>query len=597
MSTAGLSEALTALRATLSETRLPLAVPSAEAARAASSHVATQLDDYVLPRLADIEAPLLVVVGGSTGAGKSTLVNSLVGRDVSRAGVLRPTTRSPVLVINPADDRWFSSDRVLGGLTRVASPSDAANRLQVVAEPSLPAGLAILDAPDIDSVVDSNRHLAAQLLDAADLWLFVTSAARYGDAVPWQFLADAAARSAVVAVVLDRVPDGARAVVTADLKTMMTARGLGQAPLFVIGEATCDGLLPNDAVAPVRSWLLGLASSAASRQSVAWRTLRGAIGALAQQASVVADAADEQVALSQLLESDAAAAYEQARQQVSAQAGDGSLLRGEVLAKWHDFVGTTPFVRLLDQKVSWVRDKIATWFGHAPGGDDVTGAAEAGLQVLISQAGEQAAGRAATAWRNLGAGRVLLDGRPDLARASVGFPDAVAVSMGAWQADIKALVAEEGAGKRQGARLAATGVNGVGAALMLVIFSSTGGLTGAELGIAGGTTLVAQKLLESIFGDEAVRRLANTAKANLTARIDGLLAAEQARFTAVVDGLRVASDAAARIDAAVDHVTTLVLQPTDAEASEATIMVPVPSDPEASEATAMVRLPNGLGES
>ena len=39
----------------------------------------------------------------------------------------------------------------------------------------------MLDAPDIDSVVQ-NRQLASQLLAAADLWLFVTSAARYADA-------------------------------------------------------------------------------------------------------------------------------------------------------------------------------------------------------------------------------------------------------------------------------------------------------------------------------------------------------------------------------------------------------------------------------
>ena len=50
-----------------------------------------------------MDAPLLMVVGGSTGAGKSTLVNSLVGADVSPAGVLRPTTRAPVLVCHPAD--------------------------------------------------------------------------------------------------------------------------------------------------------------------------------------------------------------------------------------------------------------------------------------------------------------------------------------------------------------------------------------------------------------------------------------------------------------------------------------------------------------
>ena len=60
-----------------------------------------QIDDYLLPRLRSMDAPLLMVVGGSTGAGKSTLVNSLVGADVSPAGVLRPTTRAPVLVCHP----------------------------------------------------------------------------------------------------------------------------------------------------------------------------------------------------------------------------------------------------------------------------------------------------------------------------------------------------------------------------------------------------------------------------------------------------------------------------------------------------------------
>ena len=56
-----------------------------------------------------------MVVGGSTGAGKSTLVNSLVGAVVSPAGVLRPTTRLPVLACHPDDLRWFEDDRILPG--------------------------------------------------------------------------------------------------------------------------------------------------------------------------------------------------------------------------------------------------------------------------------------------------------------------------------------------------------------------------------------------------------------------------------------------------------------------------------------------------
>ncbi len=58
--------------------------------------------------------------------------------------------------------------------------------------------------------MERNRSLAAQLLAAADLWLFVTSAARYADQVPWGFLKQAADRSAAVAIVLDRTPPARR---------------------------------------------------------------------------------------------------------------------------------------------------------------------------------------------------------------------------------------------------------------------------------------------------------------------------------------------------------------------------------------------------
>src|SRR4029079_3985163 len=83
-----------------------------EARRSAQATVA-QLDDYLLPRLARLDAPLLVVVGGSTGAGKSTLVTSPVRERVSPPSVLRPTTRGPVLVCHPDDAAWFTAARLL----------------------------------------------------------------------------------------------------------------------------------------------------------------------------------------------------------------------------------------------------------------------------------------------------------------------------------------------------------------------------------------------------------------------------------------------------------------------------------------------------
>src|SRR5690625_4843340 len=106
-------DALAVLRSRIELVRLPLATSEAEAAVRTRREMLAQLDDYILPRLSEATAPVLMVVGGSTGAGKSTLVNSIVRATVSKPGVLRPTTRSPVLVHHPDDVRWFDERRVL----------------------------------------------------------------------------------------------------------------------------------------------------------------------------------------------------------------------------------------------------------------------------------------------------------------------------------------------------------------------------------------------------------------------------------------------------------------------------------------------------
>jgi hypothetical protein len=65
-----LAQALTALREAAAGTRFALDIPGADAARESGAELVRQLDDYVLPRLQQLDAPLLTVVGGSTGAGK-----------------------------------------------------------------------------------------------------------------------------------------------------------------------------------------------------------------------------------------------------------------------------------------------------------------------------------------------------------------------------------------------------------------------------------------------------------------------------------------------------------------------------------------------
>ena len=540
--------ALVDYRTALAGIRLPFALPGRDEAQASVKAQLAQLDDYILPRLADADAPLLVVVSGPTGAGKSTLVNSITGRVVSDAGVIRPTTMAPVLVHHPQDGRWFTSDRIFPKLARETRPTHDPRTVQLVAEAALPPGVAFVDAPDIDSVVTENRALAAQLLAAADLWLFVTTAARYADAVPWDFLRSASERDAVVAIVLDRVPAAAMAEVPDHLRQMMAERGLDGAELFVVPESGLDErkLLPVVAIEPIRRWLAGLARDAQARAEVINQTLGGAIGALVRQAPAVADAADEQVVCLGQLREDAESVYREAVAQVAAQTANGVLMRGEVLARWQDFVGTGEFFRSVEQKIGRFRDRVASLLrGEPKQVEQVQVAVESGLEVLICEAGESAARRVAALWDADPGGRKL---RPkELGQASAGFQQAVTQAIRGWQGDVLELVTQSGASKRSRARFLALGVNGVGVALMILVFSQTGGLLGAEIGIAGGTAVLAQKLLEAVFGEDAVRQLTKQAKRDLDARVEGLLATELARYLGVLDKVDAGPGAADRL--------------------------------------------------
>ena len=567
--------ALVQLRGALQTAGLPLDLADAAEQRAARQEMVDQLEDYVLPRLMTLEAPLLTVVGGSTGAGKSTLVNSLIGKRVTAPGLLRPTTRSPVLVHHPDDASWFGHDRLLPALERVHHSTDDPDALQLVPSDALPQGLAILDAPDVDSVEERNRQLAAQLLAAADLWLFVTSAARYADQVPWGFLKQAADRSTSVAIVLDRTPEEATQTVATHLARMLASRGLKDSPLFVVAEGKVDdeGLLPADHVAEIRAWLISLASDAEARGSVVKQTLDGAIRTIGRRSYVVADAVAEQVRAAEQLGADADAAYDRAIAAVSEASADGTLLRGEVLARWQEFVGTGELFRSLEARVSWIRDRVVKAVkGKPQQAEQVTVAVESGLETLILEHAEDAAERAEAAWRQSDAGRALLATSGDeLGRASRDLRGRAERAVREWQGDVLEMVRNEGADKRNTARFLAFGVNGLSVALMIVVFAHTAGVTGAEAGIAGGSAVIGQKLLEAVFGDQAVRSMAERARRSLEERVGALLDEERARYRALLDGQLLQPGAADQVREAARRIDDLRFEASKLKGLEGTL--------------------------
>ena len=276
-----------------------------------------QLDDYLLPRLARLDAPLLVVVGGSTGAGKSTLVNSLVQARVSAAGVLRPTTRSPVLVCNPADAAWFRQGDLLPGLTRTTEPSDDPRTLQLVTAPGARprAGL----PRRARHRLGGRRQPGAR---RANCWpppiCGSSSPPPPGTPTrcPGSCCAPPGPAGAVIAMVLDRVPAEAADEIAAHLTEMLAAQDLGAAPLFVLPETWVDGqgLLPERVTAP----LARLVRPARRRRRRPGRGGPADPGRRARRARTppsteLADAADEQVAAADALDERVRAAYRGAR--------------------------------------------------------------------------------------------------------------------------------------------------------------------------------------------------------------------------------------------------------------------------------------------
>lgn len=361
-----LIDALSALRDRVAAVRLPLPLPGAPRARQTRAELLAQLDDYLVPRLKDPDAPLLAVVGGSTGAGKSTLVNSLVGRRVSEAGVLRPTTRTPVLVCHPEDHHWFAGMRVLPQLTRVwlpaqdddhppeEPPEDNALRLETAA--TLPRGLALLDAPDIDSLVVENRLLAAELICAADIWVMVTTASRYADAVPWHLLRTAKEYDATLVTVLDRVPHQVIGEVSRQYEALLDKAGFGDLPRFTIPELPestggGSGLLPDNAVAPLRGWLAHCAQDPAARQQAVGRTAAGVIDSLDTRMPELAGAVAAQYAAAVRLGGAVEAAYEEQGRRVREQVRRGAVLAGDARTRWRGYPRDSSADELVDALV------------------------------------------------------------------------------------------------------------------------------------------------------------------------------------------------------------------------------------------------------
>ncbi|NNF62971.1 MAG: ATP-binding protein, partial [Acidimicrobiia bacterium] len=104
---------------------------------------------------------LVVALAGGTGSGKSSVLNAFAGAEIASVSPVRPHTDFPLA--------WIPSDAG-PGLERMLDELSIYERASHDAFP----GLAILDLPDIDSIVEWHRTVVEDLLPRIDavIWLF-----------------------------------------------------------------------------------------------------------------------------------------------------------------------------------------------------------------------------------------------------------------------------------------------------------------------------------------------------------------------------------------------------------------------------------------
>ena len=172
-------------------------------------------------------------------------------------------------------------------------------------------------------------------------------------------------------------------------------------------------------------------------------------------------------------------------QQVDEASADGTLLRGEVLARWQEFVGTGELLRSLETKVGWLRDRVVGWVrGKPQQAERVTVAVESGLETLILEHAETAAERAEASWRSVTAGQHLARGlrprpRPASPRLPRRAPSARSATGSTACSRWCAARAPTSGPPPGSSRSASTGSR---VALMVVVFAHTAGVSGAEVG-------------------------------------------------------------------------------------------------------------------
>lgn len=256
----------------------------------------------------------VVALAGPTGAGKSSLINALVGRSIAQVSVRRPTTSHTMAAIwdsnvegrghasrlldwlgvserhyleqgeqQPLDEpkRSRLAGRAAGLRTHgqsaspasTAEPSDGQTVLAGGApnapkkmKGSLNTGLIVVDLPDFDSVVHEHRVRADHLTQRADVLVWVTDPQKYADAIfHHEYLRAFSSHTDMLVVLnqVDRLSAQEKEQCLSDIRRLLSKDSITGATVLATSTKTGEGL----------SELLALLEIAAARRAAQGNTL------------------------------------------------------------------------------------------------------------------------------------------------------------------------------------------------------------------------------------------------------------------------------------------------------------------------------------
>ncbi|EKO40020.1 MAG: putative GTPase [Solidesulfovibrio magneticus str. Maddingley MBC34] len=168
--------------------------------------------------------PFLFVVVGEVKAGKSSLINALLGAQV--------TDVAP----DPCTDRI----RVIGRQETVAKAPSGDLVVRVAVDNPLLDGLAIVDTPGVDSIIDRHQEITEAFIPRADLALFTFSVLNPYSRSAWEFfdlVAGAWGRRVAFALTMaDLASREQIAVNTGRLRELARERGVEEPVVFLISS-------------------------------------------------------------------------------------------------------------------------------------------------------------------------------------------------------------------------------------------------------------------------------------------------------------------------------------------------------------------------